>query len=92
MNERTFDTNEITKLLNAMIGVTEPYADSAIDERVDSNLKTLIDVTNWCLDGIYYSARHRKSEYQSARQIGERAYAAMLEWKDWISECEEELA
>ena len=92
MNKRTFDTNEITKLLSVMIGGTEPYADSAIDEGIENNVKTLIDVINWCFDGMYYAARHRKSEYQSAREIGERAYAALLEWKNWLAGVEEELA
>lgn len=92
MGERTFETNEITKLMNVMIGGTEPYADSAIDEKIDSNLRTLIDVINWCLDGMYDAARYRKSEYRSARDIGERAYASLLQWKDWITAVEEELA
>lgn len=92
MMERTFETKEITKLMNVMIGGTEPCADSAIDFKVDSNLRTLIDVVNWCLDGIYDAARHRKSEYRSAMDIGERAYASLLQWKDWITAVEEELA
>lgn len=92
MMERTFEANEITKLMNVMIGGTEPYADSAIDMKVDSNLRTLIDVINWCLDGMYDAARHRKSEYRSQIDIGERAYASLLQWKDWITAVEEELA
>lgn len=92
MGERTFETNEITKLMNVMIGGTEPYADSAIDEKIDSNLRTLIDVINWCLDGMYDAARYRKSEYRSAMDIGERAYASLLQWKEWIEGVEEELA
>lgn len=92
MGERTFEANEITKLMNVMIGGTEPYADSAIDLKIDSNLRTLIDVVNWCLDGIYDAARYRKSEYRSAMDIGERAYASLLQWKDWITAVEEELA
>lgn len=92
MNERKFEVNEITKILNMMIGGTEPYGDSSIDERIEINVKTLIDVINWCLDGIYYAARHRKSQYKSMMDIGERAYAALLEWKEWIAAVEEELA
>lgn len=87
-----FSSNEIEKLLDALIGNTEPVADSAIDERVKENLMNLIDVVNWCLDGVYDAARHRKSPYGSQRAIGERAYAAMLEWKDWLENVEDELA
>ena len=89
---RNWSEKEITKILNTLIGMTEPAADSAIDEVVEDNLKTLIDVINWCLDGVYDAARHRKSPYGSARDIGERAYAALLEWRGWINGVDEELA
>lgn len=85
-------SREICKMLEILIGNTEPEADSAIDEKREENLKTLIDIGDWLLDGLYYSARHRKDPYASSRNIGERAYATMLEWKDWLAEREEELA
>ena len=87
-----FSHNEIEKLLDALIGNTEPVADSAIDERINENLMLLIDTVNWCLDGVYDAARHRKSPYGSQRVVGERAYAAMLEWKEWLGNVEDELA
>lgn len=87
-----FTTSEITKLLNMMIGQTEPIADSHVDEIRDDNLKTLIDVTNWCLDGLYDAARHRNSQYGSQQRCGERAYSALLEYGEWIKNTEEELA
>ena len=89
---RKWNYNEIIKILNALVGMTEPTADSAIDENVEENLKVLIDVVNWCLDEMYYSARYRKSPYGSARAIGERAYAAMLEWEGWLKNVDENLA
>lgn len=89
---RKWSYAEVTKILNALIGMTEPTADSALNEDVAENLKMLIGVVNWCLDGMRYSARHRKSPCGSARAIGEWAYAVMLEWKDWIEKVEEELA
>lgn len=87
---RKWNYDEIIKILNALIGMTEPTADSAIDEDVAENLRVLLGVVNWCLDGVYCSARYRKSEYGSASAIGEWAYAAMLEWRDWIDRVEEE--
>ena len=89
---RKFETNEILKLLDVMVGSTEPVADSAIDEKVNDNLMVLIDVINWCLDGVYDAARHRKSDYASQREIGERAYSAILEWEEWLKQSEDELA
>lgn len=44
------------------------------------------------LDGLLYAAKHRKDPYYSSRTVGERAYATMLEWKDWLAKREEELA
>lgn len=87
-----WESREIVKIVDALIGSTEPVADSAIDEKVDRNLMVLIDVINWCLDGVYDAARCRHSPYGSQRDVGERAYAAMLEWKEWISDIEKELA
>lgn len=87
-----FNHNEIEKLLNAMIGETCPVADSEIDRQINENLMLLIDVINWCLDGVYSAASYRKSPYGSQRVVGERAYAAMLEWKTWLGNVEDELA
>lgn len=89
---RKMGSNEICKLLDILVGDTEPVADSAIDSEVDENLKTLIDIGDWVLDGLWYSARHRKDPYYSSKTVGERAYATMLEWKEWLAEKEEELA
>ena len=83
---------EICKLLDIVVGPTEPVADSAIDVEREENLQTLIDIGNWVLDGLYYAAKHRKEPYYSSRKVGERAYGAMLEWKDWLAESEDELA
>ena len=40
--------HEIIRLLDNLIGPVEAYGDSAADEKVLQNLKTLIDVANWC--------------------------------------------
>lgn len=85
-------SKEICKLLEIIIGETEPVADSAIDPVRAENLKTLIDIGNWVLDGLLYAAEHRKDPYYSSQTIGETAYAAMLEWKEWLEQKEEELA
>ena len=85
-------SREICKLLEIMVGETEPIADSAVDPIRAENLKILIDVGNWVLDGLFYAAEHRKDPYYSSQTIGETAYAAMLEWKEWLAQKEEELA
>lgn len=85
-------SSEICKLLDIIVGKTEPVANSAIDNEREENLKTLIDIGDWVLDGLLYAACHRKDPYYSNHSIGERAYAVMLEWKDWLAQKEEELA
>ena len=89
---RKFESGEITKVLDALIGETCPVADSEIDRQINENLMVLIDVINWCLDGVYSAASYRKSPYGSQMVVGERAYAAMLEWKEWLGSVEDELA
>ena len=50
------NSNEIINLLEILIGQTEAVGDSAQDDKIEENLMTLIDVTNWCLDGIMQSS------------------------------------
>lgn len=85
-------SREICKLLEIIVGRTEPVADSAIDDEREENLKTLIDIGDWVLDGLLYAAKHRKDPYYSSKTVGDRAYATMLEWKDWLAQREDELA
>lgn len=83
---------EIYKLLDIIVGDTEPVADSHIDAEREENIKTLIDIGDWVLDELHHAANHRKDPYYSSQKVGERAYAAMLDWKQWLSEIENELA
>lgn len=77
-------SEEIIKLLDNLIGPTEAYGDSAVDEKILVNLKTLIDVTNWCLDGVKQSAGALHRTEDSMRRIGATAMSALLEWEEWI--------
>lgn len=79
-----FTSQEITKLLGKLIGGTTAIGDSTIDHEIEKNLKTLIDVVNWCLDGIVNSADTRHNYQGSMRVIGERAFSAMNEWQEWL--------
>lgn len=78
--------NEIIRLLNVLIGSVCPVADSSIDRSINENLMTMIEVANWMLGYICGSASHRHSPYGSVKNIGERASAALLDWKEWIEE------
>lgn len=86
------NANQICDLLGVLLGLTCPVADASIDPEIEKHLMKLIDVVNWSLDKVYESASERKSPYGSARAVGERAYSALLEWKEWLQAVEDELA
>lgn len=78
--------HEIIKLLENLIGPVEACGDSNADEKAMKNLKTLIDVTNWCLDGVYQAAWTKNRIEWSMKEIGETAFSAMCEWGEWLTE------
>lgn len=86
VGEVGMDDKEIIKLLWILIGTTEAVGDSAIDNKVEINLKTLIDVANWCMDGVSQSASTRHRPEYSMRKVGERAFSALCEWEEWLKE------
>ena len=81
-----FTSREITKVLGTLIGGTTAVGDSTLDHEIEENLKTLIDVVNWCLDGIADSANTRHNYQGSMRDIGERAFSAMCGWQAWLTD------
>ena len=83
------ESGEIIKLLDNLIGRTEAVGDTRIDEKIEENLMTLIDVANWCIDGVAQSSETKNRPEWSMRRIGERAFKALLDWKEWLTErCE----
>ena len=88
---RVFETKEITKLLDALIGQTDAVGETHEDGRRLDNLKTLIDVTNWCLGELYDAMESGcgRAEYSMAK-IGHTACSALDEYGKWIAEVLEE--
>lgn len=84
------DSQEIIKVLDILIGQTEAVGDTAIDEHREARLKVLIDVTNWCLDGVQFASETCGRPEASMHEIGWRAKCALAEWKDWLAEMEGE--
>jgi len=83
---RDFESKEIIKLLDKLIGCTEAVGETNADEKIEQNLMTLIDVTNWCLDGIYQSSETMGRPEYSMNKIGFRAKCALLDYKNWLDE------
>ena len=78
------DSNEIIKLLETLIGATEAVGDTWADEKIEENLKVLIDVTNWCLDSVFQSSATCGRMEDSMRRVGWRAKSALFEWEQWL--------
>ena len=75
---------EIIKVIDQLIGSTTAVGESNYDRDIDNNLKKLIDLIDWALEGVADSAKTRHRYEGSMRDVGERAYSALCEWKDWI--------
>ena len=88
---RRFETSEITKLLDVLIGDVEAVGETNEDNRRLDNLKTLIDVTNWCLDGLQFAmaSGYGRPEWSMA-EISYTAQCALNEYGKWIAEVLEE--
>lgn len=84
---RMFETSEITKLLDVLIGSVEAVGETNEDKRRLDNLKTLIDVTNWCLDGLQFAmaSGYGRPEYSMAK-ISYTAQCALDEYGKWITD------
>lgn len=89
MNE--FTDNEIIKILDKLIGCTEPQGDSALDRNVKENLLILFGVADWCLDGVFQAAEHRNSYAFSEKDAGDMAYREIVDWKERLVAKVEEL-
>lgn len=83
--------SEICRLLDVLIGKNEPVGSTHIDHARLINLKNLIEVTNWCLDGVLRSACSQGTEY-SVAENREMAIKAINTWYEWtqtvVKECE----
>ena len=84
-------SKNITDVLEALIGKTWAVGETYEDMKRLENLRTLIDVTNWCLDGIAMCAEDKHRHEASVRTNGELAYGALLEYDEWLKERIEEL-
>ena len=82
-----YQIGEITKLLDVMIGETDAIGETNEDKRRLDNLKTLIDVTNWCLDGLQFAmaSGYGRPEYSMA-EISYTAQRALDEYGKWIAD------
>lgn len=84
-------SGEMIRIIDDLIGPTKPCGAIELDEERLHNLKNLIDITNWCLDGLLQSAEYRNSCADLVNKNGELTFATMLECKTWLEEILKEL-
>lgn len=77
-------SQELINLVDNLIGPTEASGLHDVDKQIEKNVMTLIDLTNWCLDGLLMATKTRHSFCASEREIGERAFSALCEYCDWL--------
>ena len=79
-------SNEIIKVLEVLIGEVEAVGESNADERRLENLKTLIDVTDWCLDGLELAMESGNGRFEASMQeISDTAKRALDEYYRWLN-------
>lgn len=78
------EPDEITKLLDVLVGGIVPIGESNYDQKAHENLQTLIYVMNYCF-GRVFCARDciHRTEY-SVKRVGITAQRAMQEWEEWL--------
>ena len=79
---KDFNSAEIIKLLDILIGNTEATDNENANIRALERLEVLCEVTDWCTDGIAFAMCTWNSEDQSQRDIGSRA----VRWMDDVAE------
>ena len=82
-NESIFTSEDITRLLNIIVGSSTAVGDSAADRQIAKNLEMVIDVCEWCLDRLDESAKTMERPEGSMRDIGTHAYSYICGIKDW---------
>lgn len=80
------ESNEITKVMNILIGDTEPVGDTWADKQRFDNLYKLCYVTDWCLDRIATASESFNKPEASVRDIGTTAKEYLTDVKKWIEE------
>lgn len=82
--ESRFESRDIIKLLDLMIGGTEAVGESNYDHTALKNLKTLIDVMDWGLDKVRESSKTYGRPEASMHEVGWNAHFALNTWRDWL--------
>ena len=81
-----FTDSEIIKLLKTLVGPVEAVGETNADKVHLDNLKTLIDITNWCLDTIALVSYAVNRQEKSMFDIGWTASCALDQYYSWLGD------
>lgn len=77
-------SDEIIKLLEVLIGSTAAVGETNMDNKIMENLKTLIDIGDYCLDKVFLASTTCGRPEASMHEIGWAARCVMDDWKNWL--------
>lgn len=90
MSSRGLNSRAIKDVLDLLIGPTSAVGSTHEDAERLQNLEVLIDVCDWCLDGIF-GEYEKKDDYRaSIENSAKRAERYLTTIKDWLGEIIEE--
>ena len=78
------DAGTILEVTRNLIGNTEPYGDSGIDEKRTQNLDKLIYIVDELLYDVEKVAVNKDRHEDSMRIMGEKAHKALNDYWSWI--------
>lgn len=76
--------DEIINVVDNLIGKVEPIGSTTVDVDRLHNLKTLIWLTNWCVDSVKSVAEMDRYREFSIAQACCTARDALYEWEEWV--------
>ena len=80
-----FTAEDITRLLDILVGASTAVGDSAVDNKIMDNLNTVIDICEWCLDRLDDAAKTKDRPEATMNKIGSHAYSYIGGIKDWAN-------
>lgn len=69
----------ILEVMHSLVGYTEPYGETDVDNVRYENQEKLIDLTTEVIKELIENSKYRYNYEHSAEKIGDRAYKALKE-------------
>lgn len=80
------DAGVILEVTRKLIGETEPYGSSSIDQKRAENLDKLIFVIDELLFDVEKVAYNKDRPEESMRMMGKKAHEALIGWGRWLED------